>query len=217
MTGTILARGMLVLGLCASVSLAACRGEGDADTDTDTMPATTNDTNVGMPDAADTTGAAGTAPANAAMSDANIVARLAMMDSAEIELGKLAGDKAQNADVKAYARMMVEHHTAMKNEGAAMAQKEGITPVMQPDDPTPQEMAAARDRLMSADAASFDRTYVDQMVADHQKAVSTLTSLMTQAQSAGLRAHMEKGLPIVQGHLDQAMQLQTKVAGTATR
>jgi putative membrane protein len=219
MAATHFLRSTLALALCATIGLAACQGEGDADNETDTMPATTGDTSAGPAGAADTTSAPGTMPPNttATMTDANIAAKLAMMDSAEIELGRLGVEKAKNADVKAYAQMMVDHHTAMKSEGAAAAQKDGVTPSLPPDDMTAQDLTTARDRLMATDAASFDRAYMDQMVADHQKAISTLQTLMPQAQGAALKEHMAKGLPKVQEHLDRAMQLQQKVSVTASR
>lgn len=201
------------LALVAALAFGGCRGEGDANDETDTMPASTSDTSPGS----DTTPGSGTAPggAMATMSDANIVAKLAAMDSAEIELGRLGTEKAQNPDVKAYAQMMVDHHTQMKNEGATLARQENITAVLPPDDSTPREMVAARDRLMATDAAAFDRVFMEQMVADHQKAVATITSMAGMAQSPGLRAHLEKALPRVQAHLDHAMRLQQSVAGTA--
>jgi putative membrane protein len=216
MSPTLALRAMLGLAVIASLSLASCRGEGDANNETDTMPASTNDT-TGSAGAADTTSGTGMAPGStmATMSDANIVAKLAAMDSAEIELGRLGTEKAQNPEVKAYAQMMVDHHSQMKSEGAAMAQKESITPVLPPDDTTPQEMVAARDRLSALDAGAFDRAYMDQMVADHQKAVANINAFMGMAQSAGLKEHLQKGLPRVQAHLDHAMKLQQTATGTA--
>lgn len=215
MAGTIIGRTLAALALVASLGLGGCQGEGDAETNTDTMPHDTNDTSLGAETTTGTDTMPG-GPAPAGMSDANLVARLAAMDSAEIELGRLALEKATSADVKVYAQMMIDHHTAMKNEGAAMAQKEGITPVLQPDDPAPRDLATARDRLMATTSDAFDRAYIDQMIVDHQKAVATITSNMGTVQSPGLKAHMGNGLPKIQAHLEQAMQLQAKVGATAS-
>ena len=202
--------GRSAIALCAMLALAACgdggnteTGDGEAST-----PSIANDTASVMTDTAATSAAT--------MSDENVAARLAATDSAEIMLGRLALEKAKNADVKAYAQMMVDHHTTMKNEGAAAAQSDGIVPVPAPDDQTPMEMQAAHDRLSALDADAFDRAYIDQMVADHQKAVSFVQANMGTVKGTALRAHMEKGLPMIQSHLDRAIELQSKVGATTS-
>jgi putative membrane protein len=217
MERSLASRSLVAIAIVATISLSACRGDRDAGADNDSIPASTNDTTYGTPDAADTATTPPAGSATATTSDANIVAKLSAMDSAEIELGRLATSKAQDAGVKAFAQMMVDDHTAMRNDGAAMAQSEGITPVLPADHTTPHDLATALDRLRSTDATSFDRAYIDQMVADHQKAVSTINGMISQAQNAALRAHLQKGLPRVQAHLDKVMQLQQKVSTTAAK
>ena len=91
---------------------------------------------------------------------------------AEIELGRLASQKAQSADVKRYAEMMVADHTkageALKQAVAAY----NITAPASVDD----DHRNLNDRLAKLTGAEFDREYMKAMVDSHQDVVNHLES-----------------------------------------
>jgi putative membrane protein len=70
-------------------------------------------------------------------------------------------------------------------------------------------MLAVIDRLCTLDRASFDRAYMDEMVAAHTKAVSRL-----EAQAASGRETAEiatEALPKVRHHLEMARELDARL------
>jgi putative membrane protein len=214
---------LFTLALGSSMLVAGCQGEGDDNDTTDTMPASVDDSAAGSQNptqgSADTTWGTGTAPDRvmATRTDPNIAAALMMMDSSEVALGRIAVGRARNEQVKGFAQMMIDHHTQMMNEGTRAAQQDSITPMMQPDDLLDQEMVTARDRLTTADAASFDRVYMDLMVAEHRKAVARISQMVGVVKSPALRGHMERALPRVQAHLDHAQKIVRELGGTAAQ
>lgn len=90
---------------------------------------TTNDSAGGTVAMTDSTGMSTTGSMNetaAGAMDPSMVSFVSMVNQAEIEAGRLATTKARNADVKQYARMMVEEHekamTEMQQSGVAGGQ-----------------------------------------------------------------------------------------------
>jgi putative membrane protein len=57
----------------------------------------------------------------AATNDADFMTKAAQGGMAEVELGRLAAAKAQNAEVKQFAQKMVDDHTRANNELKALA------------------------------------------------------------------------------------------------
>ena len=71
-------------------------------------------------------GPSGQAPPGNAV-DAQSFAKQAMLaNKAEVKLGELAGQKAQSADVKAFAQMMVKDHTNGLNTLKAAVKGQGV-------------------------------------------------------------------------------------------
>lgn len=63
-------------------------------------------------------------------------------------------------------------------------------------------------RLQSASGAEFDRTYMQQQVQAHQKAVDMFTAYSQQGDNAEAKQWAAKTLPALQQHLQRAQQLQ---------
>ena len=81
----------------------------------------------------------------------------------EIEAGKIAQQKAQAADVKAFGQQMVTDHTAMLNEMKPIITQAGFTPPAELD----ERRKGLLDNLRAANGAEFDRVYLDQQEAAH--------------------------------------------------
>jgi putative membrane protein len=92
--------------------------------------------------------------------------------TAEVELGKMAAERASNPEVKRFAQMMVDDHTKAGTELKAIATKYGVQPMPKVDDKHQDLM----ERLSKLRGAQFDREYIDAMVDDHQNAVDSLQS-----------------------------------------
>ena len=149
---------------------------------------------------------AGLAMAQDAPTDAQIAHIAYTAGVIDIDAGKLALTKAQSEDVRAFAQQMVDDHGAVNDQALALVQKLGVTPE---DNATSQALVAAaadeQSKLEALDGAEFDRAYVANEVAFHQQVLDALeTTLLPATQNTELKALLETGDKLFQGHLQHA-------------
>jgi putative membrane protein len=186
-----------VAALLAIVSVAACAQTDDADQEAG------SDTAAAAPGAtpAQTTGA---------VSDPQILHIAKTANDADIEGGNLAQSKSQNADVKAFANLMISDHTAANQAGMQAATAAGVTPQ---DNPTSQQLMAdhqaATQRLQSLSGAEFDKAYIGHEVDVHQKVLNALDqTLIPNAQNPELKNVLTQVRATVEAHLTRARDIQ---------
>jgi len=125
--------------------------------------------------------------------------------TAEVELGKLATEKAAAADVKAFGQRMVTDHTKAGTELQALAAKKGLTVTKELN---PMHKKALED-LRGKSGAAFDTAYAKQMVMDHNEAVALFTGAEG-LPDAELAAFAKKTLPTLKDHQKMAGHLGMK-------
>ncbi|HET7458725.1 MAG TPA: DUF4142 domain-containing protein [Gemmatimonadaceae bacterium] len=168
-----------------------------------------------MAGAAGAAGAAANAPTLSLKSDANIVASLHESNLGEINAGQLAQQRAQSSAVKSFAQQMVTDHTTLDTRGSALAASARITPAL-PDSTLPKSNAQDLSTLQGATAGTaFDRAYVGQQVAAHQRTLALVEASIGLARNAALKQMLQSEVrPRVAAHLQMAQDLQRTV-GTA--
>jgi putative membrane protein len=128
----------------------------------------------------------------------------------EVDLGKLAGRKAQSSAVKEFAKRMVDDHTKANSrlESLAKANRAQIpgSPAVDPD------VKAMRAQLEKLNGAEFDAAYIAAQVGDHQKAVHLLEYQIGAGQDAKMKQYAQETLPGVMRHLEMARQIQVDLA-----
>ncbi len=144
-------------------------------------------------------------------SDADFVREAAQGGLAEVELGRLAADRAEREDVRSFGRRMVQDHGAANAELAALAARENLAV---PNDLDARHQAV-RDRLAGLQGAAFDRAYMDEMVEDHRQDVALFEWHARHGQDPDLRAWSAGTLPVLRDHLRMAQDIVTRVAGVA--
>lgn len=152
---------------------------------------------------------------------AAFVSEMAIAGMAEVQLGKMAAERAASADVKSFGATMVKDHTAANNDLKRVAGQMNIPLPAQLD----KKHQALVDRLSELRGAAFDREYMDAMVTGHQEVENKLeVRAAGQSQSKGetigtsgagkgdstLSGWAAKTLPTVQQHLAHAKSLQQK-------
>jgi putative membrane protein len=145
------------------------------------------------------------------------VTRIGVAGLAEVELGKLASERAMDADVKAFAQMMVRDHSRANNELSKIASQLNIQ-VPTELDPMHRELA---ERLSKVKGAEFDREYMAAMVKGHEDVAGLLRSFTssdrpigTSGRARGEQSLMEwamKMMPTVERHLERARQIQQRL------
>jgi putative membrane protein len=126
---------------------------------------------------------------------------------AEVELGKLAASKAQNAEVKAFGQKMVEDHTKAGDDLRALAVQKKV---MLPPDvlPTHKQLMEKLSKLSGAD---FDKEYVLAMVGAHEKDVAAFENVSKTAADADVKAFATKTLPTLKMHLEMIKGMADKM------
>ena len=151
-----------------------------------------------------------TSDAAAPPSDAQIAQIVLTADTVDVDYGKLAVKKTNNAEVKAFAETMIRDHTAVNEKAAALAKKINLTPEASD---TSKSLASNGHKEMATlkamHGAEFDKAYIDNEVSYHEAVIGVLNStLIPNAKNADLKALLESGKPIFESHLEHAKQLQ---------
>lgn len=158
-------------------------------------------------------GASGTAASAAKLTaaDRKAIMDMGMSNMAEVEMGKLAQSKSQNAEVKAFAQKMVDDHGKALTEVQTLAQSKGVTLPTELD----AKHKAMADRLGKLSGDSFDKTYVKQGgVGAHKETLTKLQAASKGAKDPDVKGQVDKMLPVVQEHLKHAEQLAQGKSGS---
>jgi len=148
------------------------------------------------------------APAPLSKTDMRYFERLARSNLAEIQASQLAREKAVSGEVKAFASRMMEDHGKMLEEQKTMAKARRL-----PIPRTPEAAhAKVMKRLQEQSGETFDRSYMTQMVKDHESALDLAQDIADNAKDPELKAAGRKAVPHIRQHLDDAK----RIASTTT-
>lgn len=131
----------------------------------------------------------------------------------DIKAAELALQKSKNKDVRSFAEDMVRDHKAVNDQALALVKKLSVTPE---DNDTSKALVKGADakhaELAKLSGAAFDKAYIANEVAYHKTVDEALEkTLIPSAQNGELKALLQTGLKIFQGHLQHAEMLAAKV------
>lgn len=153
------------------------------------------------------------AAAKMSKADSKGIMDMAMVNMAEIEMGKLAQSKSQNPEVKTYAQQMIDDHTKGLAEVQAVAQAKGVTLPTELD----AKHKAMSNRLAKLSGEKFDREYMKVGgVASHKEAQAMLKKNEKAAKDPDVKALATKMMPTVDQHLKAAQQMPNAKSGTTS-
>jgi putative membrane protein len=139
--------------------------------------------------------------------DREFVNKAAIGNVAEVELGRVAVQRAARPSVKSFGERMVTDHGRAGAELATLARTKGMD-VSSTLDVSHQAM---RDRLSGLSGADFDRAYMSEMVRDHTEDVALFERATQTASDADVKAYAERSLPMLREHLALARQVNSEV------
>lgn len=145
----------------------------------------------------------------ASLSDGEGAEVLVTLNEGEVDLAQLAKRKAVNKQVKDYAKMMADQHKQNEKDTKRVARKQDLD--FKKTDMSKSLEARAEDTektLKKTAKDDFDRAYMDQEVAMHEKALETVESLILSAQNTAYKAHLEKTRDAITVHLAHAKEVQ---------
>ncbi|MDE2049542.1 MAG: DUF4142 domain-containing protein [Gammaproteobacteria bacterium] len=151
----------------------------------------------------------------AAPTDPQIAAIVVAANQVDIDAGKLAGRKAHDRAVRAFAKRMVTDHTGVNQSAVALVHKLHVTPET---NATSESLTSGGNenlaKLRKLRGAAFDKAYIDHEVAYHQSVLDAMDKvLIPNAQNSELKALLVKVRPAFVDHLEHAKQIQASLGG----
>jgi putative membrane protein len=140
--------------------------------------------------------AAGSGNTGQTMKDKMFLRKASEGGMAEVQLGQLAAEKADSADVKAFGQKMVTDHTALNNQMKPIAQSMGV---MAPKRLSKEDQAEY-DKLNSLSGKDFDMEYLAYMVKDHHKDLREFREESQNAADPALKDAVTKGEQVIHEH-----------------
>ena len=124
---------------------------------------------------------------------------------AEIQLGKLAAERADRAEVRDFAKRLEKDHTQANLELLKIldAQRIDVSRDMEPYQVAATELTKLR-------GAEFDRAFLRYVVKEHEEAIAQYAAEAKGGHNAELKAYAAKLLPTLQEHLQLARDLTAK-------
>jgi putative membrane protein len=128
---------------------------------------------------------------------------------AEVELAKLASEKAQNVVVKEFAKTMANDHGKANREFSDLAKRIKLMPAAGMD----PEHQAVKEELARIGKGEFDLTYMRAQIVDHQKTMQLLEWEIGMGENADIQHFASATLPIVAQHLQMAQNIISDLSG----
>ncbi len=147
------------------------------------------------------------------INDAQIASIVVTANPVDVDAGTLAASKSSNAEVKAFAQLMVTDHTGVNQAAIDLATKLKLTPQ---NNPTSQSLKAGGEKnlavLKALDGPALDKAYIDHEVVYHQQVIDALDKILIPgATNKELKDLLLKVRPAFIAHLEHAKHLQSSM------
>jgi putative membrane protein len=146
-----------------------------------------------------------------ALDDATIVAIFDATNTADIETGEIATQKASTKEIRDFGAMLVRDHKQVRQQGRDLAKKLGVTPKPPADSSSAKAHAKAMADLRAKSGAEFDQAFLAHEVAFHKSVIDAVTTTLLPAiKNAELKDLVTKVAPAFEAHMLAAQNLQKK-------
>jgi putative membrane protein len=131
---------------------------------------------------------------------------------AEVELGKLAQQNAQDDKVKQFGARMVQDHGQANDELKTIAGNQGIDLPQQLD----KKHEQLKDRLAGLKGPQFDRAYMAAMVRDHNADLAAFRREAQSGRDPAIKQFAEKTLHVIGAHDRMAKDVDHSLTASGT-
>jgi putative membrane protein len=147
------------------------------------------------------------------VNDAQIASIVVTANQVDIDAGKIAEARSTNADVKKFAKLMIDDHTGVNKSATELVTKLKVTPE---DNPTSESLKSEGEKnvaqLKNLKGMAFDKAYIDHEVTYHQQVIDAMDkTLIPDAKNPELKALLVKVRPAFVAHLQRAKDLQSSL------
>jgi putative membrane protein len=144
--------------------------------------------------------------------DLAFVKRAAQGGMAEVELGKLAQQNAQDAQVKQFGQKMEQDHSNANQQLESLASQKGVQLPKQLDAKDQKEM----DRLSRLKGPAFDQAYMRMMVQDHDKDIKEFKREAQTARDPDVKNFAQQTLNVIEQHDQMAHNITRSMTATGS-
>jgi putative membrane protein len=168
-------------------------------------------TATATPKSGGTSATAGKSSSSASLdrADKKFVEEAAMHGMAEVEMGKVAQQKASNDQVKQFAEKMVQDHGMANDQLKQTASAKGVDVPATLD----KKHQGDLDKLQKLSGADFDRAYMKHMLDDHKKDVGEFKKVAKSAKDSEVKSFASSTLPTLEEHLTLAQATNDALKG----
>jgi putative membrane protein len=145
--------------------------------------------------------------------DRSFASKAAIGGQAEVELGKLAQQRASTDAVKQFGQRMATDHAKANEELMQLAQSKNLSLSTELDTKHKQ----LRDKLAKQSGNAFNRAYMSEMVKDHKNDVAEFKKQAERGKDPDLKAWASQKLPTLQEHLRLAQDVESQVKSAKPR
>jgi putative membrane protein len=155
-------------------------------------------------------------PAGSSMPNAGLIlSQMHQTNLMEIELGKIAAQKASSSEVRAYADQLVKDHSNVDRMVVAQAQETGTNLKNGAEARQSVRHESAREKelerkLKAAQGADFDRLFLKETSAEHDKLIAKLQQDKQNTSDEELETLIDKVIPVLEQHRELAQILMKK-------
>jgi putative membrane protein len=146
----------------------------------------------------------GSSTGTLSVSDKKFVKDAAEGGMAEVEMGKLATEKASSEAIKKFGQRMVDDHTKAGDQLKQVASEEGI----QLPDKLSAKDEMTKDRLSKLSGEQFDKAYMSDMVKDHTQDVAEFKRESNSGTNPQIKNFAAGTLPTLEDHLKEAKKIE---------
>jgi putative membrane protein len=129
----------------------------------------------------------------------------------EVQLGKLAVEKASSQQVKDFGKRIERDHTKVNTELKQLASTKNVQ--------IPTELEGKEkstyERLSKLSGDRFDREYMQRMIDDHKEDVSAFQKQADKGDNADVKSFAAKTLPTLKEHLELAQSTGQQVGAAS--
>lgn len=128
----------------------------------------------------------------------------------EVEMAKVALQKASSDSVKQFAQKMIDDHTMANDKLKQIAESKGVTLPTAPDAKRQRTMG----KLQQLSGAEFDKAYIKEAGnKDHESQAKLFQKQSERGKDSEVKAFAAETLPTVQMHLQMARDLSGQMGG----
>jgi putative membrane protein len=136
------------------------------------------------------------------LNDGQVMALFDEANTADIWTARLAIGKAQSAEVRSLAEMVIADHEAVQQMGRELARTLKMAAAPPTGDMSASALATAIQQLQSKSGADFDRAYLSHELAFHRSAIDAVRgTLLPAAKNAELKTLLSDVLGGFEHHL----------------